>query len=193
MSLPVWNSAIVPSSDVRSSETSAQNARGKNLQKFVFKFSRLRISRFLFSRFGCWLRKSQKFPAIRYSSIWLVLTVIRGLNCKLKGNITSCGTWNSYYFLSVYGPTCYYRNKGNVLRYVTGSSVVLWSFMNGSYVNKYAQCLVSLPKALQLYQNNSAPFHVYLKFSLMPRPHSLMRKNGLVNRVEFLGVAHFCD
>ena len=62
--------------------------------------------------------------------------------------------------------------------------------MNASYVNKYAQCLVSLPKAPQLYQDNSAPFHVYLKFSLMPRPHSLMRKNGLVNQVEFLGVAH---
>ena len=63
--------------------------------------------------------------SLLYSSIWLVLAVISGLNCKLVGNITSCGTWNSYNFLSVYGPTSYYRNKGNVLRYVTGSSVVL--------------------------------------------------------------------
>ena len=33
--LPVWNSAIVPSTDIRSSETGAQNARGKNFQKFT--------------------------------------------------------------------------------------------------------------------------------------------------------------
>ena len=33
--LPVLNSAIVPLSDVRSNETSAQNTRGKNFQKFT--------------------------------------------------------------------------------------------------------------------------------------------------------------
>ena len=51
----------MPSSDVRSSETSAQNARGKNFQKFVFRFSQFRILRFLFSRFGRESRKSRKF------------------------------------------------------------------------------------------------------------------------------------
>ena len=33
--LPVWNSTIVPSSDVRSSETNAQNAQSENFQKFT--------------------------------------------------------------------------------------------------------------------------------------------------------------
>ena len=44
--LPVWNSVILPSSDVRSSETSTQNARGKNFQKFTcsnFRSSYFRI------------------------------------------------------------------------------------------------------------------------------------------------------
>ena len=51
----------MPSSDVRSSETSAQNAKSKNFQKFVSKFSRFHISRFLFSCFGRGSRKSRKF------------------------------------------------------------------------------------------------------------------------------------
>ena len=54
----------MPSSDVRSSETSAQNARGKNFQKFTcsnFRGFVFLFSRFLFSRFGRGSRKSRKF------------------------------------------------------------------------------------------------------------------------------------
>ena len=33
-----------------------------------------------------------------------------------------------------------------------------------------------------------------VSISLVPRPHPLPRRNGLVNQVEFLGLAHtFCD
>ena len=31
---------------------------------------------------------------------------------------------------------------------------------------------------------------LYIKTSLVPRPHPLTRRNGLVNQVEFLGLAH---
>ena len=31
---------------------------------------------------------------------------------------------------------------------------------------------------------------VMVTYSLVPRPHPLTRRNGLVNQVEFLGLAH---
>ena len=40
---------------------------------------------------------------------------------------------------------------------------------------------------------NFKPFSSYKRHSLVPRPHPLTRRNGLVNQVEFPGLAHFCD
>ena len=68
----VWNSAVVPLSDIRLSETSAQNAWGKNFQKFTCSNFCSFVFCGSYSHVWSWVTKitkiwtSWKFSAIRY-------------------------------------------------------------------------------------------------------------------------------
>ena len=79
--LPVWNSAIVPSSDVRLSETSVQNARGKNFQKFMcsnFRGFVFRGSNFHVLVVGCKNHENLDLAKISCYTVNVYITSIKG-------------------------------------------------------------------------------------------------------------------
>ena len=88
--LPVWNSTIVPLSDVRLSETSPK--------VHVFKFSRFRISRFLFSRvlvIGCENRENLDLSKIsRYTVSQQCIQLHARCLCSLLFRLIRLGSPN---------------------------------------------------------------------------------------------------